>query len=82
LRKATTFLGMTLTFPRICDKHSNCAEADKWAARFGAKVTHPNPRVGDSKPYGKPVCSVPGCSRFVVEWGQGHEGHAEERVSS
>lgn len=64
-----------IPLPTVCDKHTDCSEADAWAARFGRTVDHVNRAPGIPAPYGRPVCAVPGCTSFVVEWGCGHEGH-------
>ena len=71
------FIALAIGLPTVCDRHCNCREADRWAARFGRTVEHPNRRVGLTKPYSRPACSAPGCTHLVVEWGQGHEGHVD-----
>ena len=68
-------IGFLLPLPTICDRHGNCLEADRWAARWGRTVEHPNRRLGQIGPHGCPVCTEPGCNRLVYEWGLGHEGH-------
>jgi hypothetical protein len=70
-------VSFSIPLPTICDRHSHCAEADAWAKRFGRTVQHPNRRVGQTKPYGRPACSEPGCNRLVLEWGMGHAGHVD-----
>ena len=68
-------VGFSLPIPTICDRHCNCYQADRVAARWGLVLEHPNRRVGQVTYYGDPICSVPGCTRLVYEWGRGHEGH-------
>jgi hypothetical protein len=74
-------VGFTLPLPTICDRHCNCTEADRWAARWGKTVEHPNRRPGKLGRYGLPMCMEPGCTKLVVEWGQGHEGHVGLRAT-
>jgi hypothetical protein len=68
-------IGFLLPLPTICDRHANCLEADRWAARWGRELEHPNRRHGQIERFSRPACTVPGCPRLVFEAGRGHEGH-------
>jgi hypothetical protein len=79
--RAVILIGFRIPLPMLCDRHCHCMEADRWAKRWGRVVDHPNQRTGVIKPYGTPLCSVPGCARLVYEWGRGHDGHVGNEPS-